>query len=640
MCGRKIAFFLCLLCLLTTQSQLVAQDIKVDRYFPSSTQIFISVSDVKTLRDHWRQTLMYENISDVKYKEFRESIRQQIETAWPDRLGLKLSDLSTLPTGEIGIGLVAESGKKPGFVVLMDVDGNAGEVNDFIVRLIRQATNKNRGVATKERFAVGRKTVEGTLLTFPADVNHPTARTAYYVATTRTLVVADQKYLMETMLRKLAGETQNSLSSTPEYKAVFERCLADSKSDETPQIRVYGNPLAAGEAIRSLAAGKGRSPFAILARQGFDGIKSVGGTIDFSKESYEFVYRLKFYIPNPPKGALKALGFVNVPSLTPPDWISENATRYTLASINAYSVFQGVGPLFDEFVETEGAWEEIMDQLEKDQVGPHVNLGAELFANLGRQFSSTNAFDPENYDDGEKFVFGWNILEGKEQAVAGALKKMFGTDPDFTEVELDGNVFWKSTPQVGAASSSVKRGSTRPTGRPSARPTTRRPTADSVAKAKTDAELINGVVFGVAQGRMFVSNDAQYLQKKLQSSNVSLIEDSPSYQLALKQLAQEESCADGLFIQGYGRNVDGFRENYELFRQGKTPQGKTLSAKLFNLILTPPDQKEMRKPRFDGSKLPPFDDSMIDGVGYNLFFGVVEEDGYFLKGFCVRPEEN
>ncbi len=639
MYGRKITLFLCLLCFWTTQSPLWAQDIKVDRYFPSSTQIFISVSDVKALREHWRQTLMYENVSDVKYKEFRESIRQQIETAWPDRLGLKLSDLSTLPTGELGLGLVAESGKKPGFVVLMDVNGNASEVNDFIVRLIRQATSKNRGVATKERFTVGRKIVEGTLLTFPADEKHTTARTAYYVATTRTLVITDQKYLMETMLRKLAGETQNNLSSTPEYKAVFERCLADSKSNEAPQIRVYGNPLAAGEAIRSLALGKGRSPFAILARQGFDGIKSVGGTIDFSKENYEFVYRLKFYVPNPPKGALKALAFVNAPSLTPPDWVADNATRYTLASINAYSVFEGVGPLFDEFVETEGAWEEIMDQLEKDQVGPRVNLGAELFANLGRQFSSTNAFDPDNYDDGEKFVFAWNILEGKEQEVAGALKKMYGTDQDFTQVEIDNNVFWKSAPQTGAASSGVKRGSARPGARPSTRPTVgRRPTADSVAQAKADPDLIKGVVFGVAQGRLFVSNDAQYLEKKLQTSNASPILDSPSYQRALKQLAQEEASADGLFIQGYGRNIDGFRENYELFRQGKTPQGKTLSAKLFNLILSPPDQQGVREARFDGSKLPPFDESMAESVGYNLFFGVVEKDGYFLKGFSVRPE--
>ena len=115
--------------------------------------------------------------------------------------------------------------------------------------------------------------------------------------------------------------------------------------------------------------------------------------------------------------------------------------------------------------------------------------------------------------------------------------------------------------------------------------------------------------------------------------------NSAEHRRAMQYLAKETAAQSGIFIQGYGRNIDGLRENYELFRQGKTPEGKTLGAKVLNAILTPPGQTTPRKPKFDGSALPPFDDSFVQNVGFNLFFGVVEEDGLFFKSFSVGSEK-
>ena len=98
-------------------------------------------------------------------------------------------------------------------------------------------------------------------------------------------------------------------------------------------------------------------------------------------------------------------------ALEPPQWIGRNSTRYTLLNLNA-STFNNIGPLFDEFIETEGAWNDVIDSLEKDKLGPQVNLRSELIANFGRQISSTNAFDPENYADGESSSFP-RTSEGK-----------------------------------------------------------------------------------------------------------------------------------------------------------------------------------------------------------------------------------
>ncbi len=660
---RKIRLFLSLLCFFLTSATLFAQQqIKLDRYFPDSTQIYVSIADVKTLTEHWRETQLSQTLSDPMFDEFRESLKAQIRKAWPNRLGLDFSDFSKLPTGEIGGGLVAVPGKKPGYAVMMNVDGNASEVNEFLAKLIRQVSESKRGSATKERIVVGAQSVDATVLTFPTDKEHPVARTVYYVALPQILIATDQKYLAELLLRKLAGDKQqNSLYSRPEYQAIFARCAKDAGSEDVPQIRFFANPLLAGEAIRSLAnseASKTRSPFDVLAKQGFDGIKGVGGTIDFSSENYEMVYRVKLYVPQAPTRALRVLAFNNVASLEPPSWVGENATRYTVFNINALTAFNNVGPLFDEFLETEGAWNDVLDSFETDKLGPQVNLRADLFANFGRQLSSTNAFDPEKPDEGEKFVFSLNILEGKEKTVADALRKMFETDPDFKRVELAGSEFWKYAPgQGGAAANSSAKTPTRPSAsRPGARPAPtrpqsraahavdaaaakiKRPTAETVPEPGRETELIEGGVFGVANGSLFVSNDAQYLQKKLMEPDDSSITDNPFHQRALNFLAKEPAARNGVFVQGFGRNVDGFRENYELFRQGKTPEGKTLSAKIFNAILTPAGEKKTREPKFDGSALPPFDESLVEKIGFNFFYGVVEEDGHFIKGICARPE--
>ncbi len=653
---RKMRLFLTLLCFFMSAASLFAQtQIRIDRYFPDSTQIYFSITDVKTLSERWSETQINEVLSDPQFKPFKESLRQQIEDAWPNRLGLDLSDFAKLPTGEVGGGLIAAPGKKPGFAVMMNVEGNSAEVNDFLTRLIRQATGKQKGVAAKERITIGSQAVEATVLTFPADKDHPVVRTAYYVALPQILIAADQKYLVELLLRKLAGDKQTSLAARPEYQAIFARCAADSKSKEPEQIRFFANPMAAGEAIRSIAdpnAAKTRSPFDVLAKQGFDGIKGVGGTIDFSSENFEMVYRVKLYIPQAPTRALRVLAFSNVPELDPPAWVGANATRYTVCNLNLLSAFNNIGPLFDEFLETEGAWNDVLESFETDKLGPQVDLRADLFANFGRQFSSTNAFDPDRPEEGEKFIFSINILEGKEQTVINALRKMFEADPDFKRVELAGCEFWGYVPQQGGAAPATtgRPGATRPGAtRPSASRTahavntaaarSKRPTAASLQPSGPEAELLDGGVFGVADGCLFVSNDAQYLQKKLLAGDKSSVVTNPEHQRALALLANEVAAQKGLFIQGYGRNIDGFRENYELFRQGKTPEGKTLSAKIVNTIMTPAGEQGIRKAKFDGSALPPFDESFVDKIGFNFFYGVVENDGHFFKGVCVRPEE-
>ncbi|MCF0233980.1 MAG: hypothetical protein HUK22_03255, partial [Thermoguttaceae bacterium] len=210
-------FALCLLFLSFCPTAFAQTKIRTDRYFPDSTQIFVAASSVDELRAKWRTTQLYETISDPKFAAFEQSLREQIESAWPNRLGLTFQDFAQLPSGEIGGGLIAPPGKRPGVAVMMDVTGNSQKVKEFLVRLIRQVTAEKLGEASQEKIAIGSRAVEATVLTFPPTAEYPEARRVYYVALSQVLVASDQKHLVEAILRKLAGETKGALAALPEY---------------------------------------------------------------------------------------------------------------------------------------------------------------------------------------------------------------------------------------------------------------------------------------------------------------------------------------------------------------------------------------------------------------------------------------
>ena len=148
---RKFFYFFLLFFAGTTffaASPLFAQ-IKTDRFFPETTQIYVAVSDVAQLREHWSQTQLNETLAAPNFQAFRDSLRAQIEDAWPNRLGLTLDDLAALPTGEIGVGLIALPGKKPGVAAMMNVAGNSERVNERIASPASNGRPKKRtcGVA-------------------------------------------------------------------------------------------------------------------------------------------------------------------------------------------------------------------------------------------------------------------------------------------------------------------------------------------------------------------------------------------------------------------------------------------------------------------------------------------------------------
>jgi hypothetical protein len=90
----------------------------------------------------------------------------------------------------------------------------------------------------------------------------------------------------------------------------------------------------------------------------------------------------------------------------------------------------------------------------------------------------------------------------------------------------------------------------------------------------------------------------------------------------------------------FARLDEQWRPTFELVRQGKMPQSKSILGKLLNNLLTTEVEREegkTRKQRIDGSSLPSFE-------AVRRYFGtagrslVSEKDGWVLSGVILNKE--
>lgn len=627
--GTKTGIIFLILAMICSTS--VFAQIKTDRFFPAGTKGFFAVTDTNALLRQWSKTDLGSTFQKPAFEPFRTAFAQELEQAWISRFGMTFNDMIAVSAGEIGGGLIATPGKTPGMALILDIAGKDVEVNNFLTKLIRKTTATPKGESHREKVQTPSGVLDVTVLTLPPDQQSSETRTVYYAQFDHYLLAADQKYLIE----QISGENASPLAGNPVYQATMKRCIADYPQPTEPLVRFFIIPLEFGEAIHALRTlrQKGdsrKSACSILAKQGFDGIRGVGGVADLASENFEAIFRIKAYIPEEPTLSLKMLTFLDAADIPVPNWIGENTNRSNLANIDTLALFNNIGPLFDDFLETPGVWEETLQSLEKDEKGPKVNLKTDLVAHLGPQVSIMRTFR----DSDEKVIAGIAIKTGQAPAVSQALHRMFDTDPDFLVVPYDGDALWLYAPKKIESSKNRESGS-RPSGSKRQRPS-------AVGRAKpTEAQSADArCVFQVSDDTLFVSNDRATLEEALElrkNGQIVPFDQTAEYQSVLRVL-QKFSAGNGYFAKVISDNKDGFQANYELVKENRLNQGKTLLTRILRSILTGPDNKPRTDFTIDGSTLPPF--SEMDGhVGPSGFYGQNEADGWFFKGVGLRADQ-
>ena len=625
--------------LLFALSGAASAQVASEALFPDTTQGFFEISSIDAFKAQWRKTRLGALLKDPIMEAARKEVQQQIDAKWVNRLGLSLDDLQSLPSGSISGGMIAVPGANPGFVLVISVKDKANETLDFLQRIGKKL--EERGV---KRATTPIENVTATYFTFEKSAVNPKGGIAIYLLARDTLVITDQQHLAGMMVKRLNGEQNASLREKPAYKAVLERVARNPMNTTTPLVKWYIEPLDFTAAMRMISVDKEPQKkglvqvdvYELLAAHGFKDILGIGGTLDLATDNYQLVYRIKAYSPQPRTGAaINMLSFENNSDFAPPKWMPENAARFTVLYINPQTIFTNIGPIFDDIVDEQGVWNAVIRAFLEDKYRKPVDIQKELVDHLGNRLVFMTRFEKPIVPESSRFVAALTLKPGSDAIVAQAFEKLFSGGQDAKKIERNGVTYWQSLPANEAKAAPAS----------SSRATRVRRTTSGTASASNAAQTPNSQdgkiarelffdkgALAVANGYIFIGNNIEDLYSILESENRTTPVDAGDYATLAQTLAKMDAGQGEHFLQILARSGELVMPTYELARQGKVPEARTILGVIMRAIMTPKDgQLAGEKIEFDRSTLPPFE-QIKSYFGTAGTVGIVEEDGWLIEG--------
>jgi hypothetical protein len=114
--------------------------------------------------------------------------------------------------------------------------------------------------------------------------------------------------------------------------------------------------------------------------------------------------------------------------------------------------------------------------------------------------------------------------------------------------------------------------------------------------------LSSGAV-AIAHGCLLYASDVDFMASVLKNNGPALTV-AADYQRVENALRKLGAGVDS--VRYFSRADKSQMVDYELLRQGKMPQSKTLLGQLLNELFKPEEKGVLREQQIDGSKLPPF----------------------------------
>jgi hypothetical protein len=504
----------------------------------------------------------------------------------------------------------------------------------------------------EKRFAGrgGRKEIvnhdDGDLYIFsvPGDAGSQPQTTVYFIKDD-VLCGIDDRMQAEAMLKRFAGRPSDNLRSVPAYAATMERC-GHQANGLAPEARWFVNPFAFIFAARTLQKSAQREDehdtVRILQENGFDAIQGAGGFFNqLADDGVEFLHRASIYAPPVPgkendplrwNHSMRMLQLPNGRELHPQSWVPQTAAGYTSFLLEIDKGFDNIGPVFDALQGHEDAWANTLEGWETDPYGPMVNVRKEFVGNMGQRISILADYRTPITIDSERSLFAIEVTN--EKSLAKALEKWMKNEPNVVRREIGKFVVWERVPPELAVE---EPGVAPPRG-------FKRINTEPEKEGKDENEnrervLPNSAVC-VALGHMLMASDIDYLLRVLGGfPENERLANSPDYQKVAK--AMEYLSPGERSGWSFGRTEDELRPTFELLRQGKMPQAKTMLGKfLNNLLLTKEERKDgtIRKQQIDGSNLPDFESvkHYLGPAGRALRS---EKDGWFVTVAVLKKDQ-
>lgn len=589
---------------------------------PVTTTGYVSIPNVESLLDAWRQTQIGRLLDDSMMQPFADDLRRQLKEKWTRshaRLGLSIEDLEKLAGGELALAVIRPTGdERAALALLADVTGKEEQAEAILAKL---AANLEKQGA--KRSAATHHGIKFTVYESPPGRGQPQPLHAAYFIHDGLFVASDQVPVAADVAGRLSKLKKDTLASLPAYQSVMERCQKGQPRIE-PQLRWFIDPLGLAESFRSWQElrRKGATDYLKIAKnQGFGAIRGVGGLANLAGDQYDMLHRTYVYAPPPYELAMRMMVFPNGGDYTPEPWVSRNLSSYMSFQCDIVNAFDHFDTLFDEAFGEEGVWQDTLDGILNDT---QIDIRRDLIVHLGQRLIVITDYETPITPISQRRLVAIEAKNSK--ALAQAIERSMRDDERAKLRKVGQYDVWEILPEEQEIPDlDIQDGDVVATD-DDEEMTAEGPQVDLTRSAVT-----------VAHGYLLVSSHVALLEKVLENVGPGdQLAGDGDFQRVLsefKQLGAKETCA-----QGYARSDQQYRVTYELFRQGKMPEADTFLGHFLNFLLGEEKEGETRKPRLDGSKLPEYK-RVQHFFGPAGSFAASEPDGWYLVGFILGTQE-
>ena len=161
----------------------------------------------------------------------------------------------------------------------------------------------------------------------------------------------------------------------------------------------------------------------------------------------------------------------------------------------------------------------------------------------------------------------------------------------------------------------------------------------SVSEKRRKERVLPNSAVTVALGHLMKASDVKYLTEILegfgQRERLASSADYKQMEETMNKLAPGERSG-----YHFGRSDEEVRPTFDLIREGKMPQSKSMLGKLLNKILTTEDEKKQgvpRRQRVNGANLPEFE-AVRRYFGPHAAVVRSEKDGWFVTSVVLNKE--
>jgi hypothetical protein len=581
-----------------------------ERVLPDSTVLLFKINDAKAFREGFRGSHYGQLWHDPAMKDFRDDIGQKIEDltkTLKEKVGVNLSELLELPQGPVSIAVLSRDDPKVPIAVAVLAD--AADNKDKMADVLNKATKQAEGAGAKSaQEAFNGLTIH--VLREPPDDKPKEKEQAKGEDKDPDISLAwtqaDGVFYFGV---GSPGSEVDVVKDLTAHREGRDNALASNDSFNKTQVKtefgkaqlVWFLDVAKVIKLAIKASAKGnegqiQQNEVLLQTLGLDGLKSIGGSFNFSAGRYDSLSKTFFLAPKPIQGLLKVFSFPPA-HIRPEAWVPATVASYQSLSWDFNQVYDAVDQVVNQF--QPGMLNLLQQQLVGPNGGAPLDFKKDFFGPLGKRVTLISDFKKPIKEDSQRMLLAVALQNAK--AFQDTLSRLFEiTQSSPKKREFQGTTIYDielpNMPNPNAAGAQPFKGT---------------------------------ISFAVAKENFFVTSDTALLEQVLRPGNANL-EENAAFQSVAKEVPERVSGMT------FVRPEESIRLIYDLIKSGQYEKAmqQALGA---NARGPRPQQLPPIGKVIANEKLPDFS-VIAKYLTLSGSYSLMEDDGFTMTGFTLKRQ--